>query len=481
MGGLDGAERASSHLSEVEALMWTVDRDPVLSATFGTITLLDCHPDMARLVARMGRAMAAAPRLRQCVIEPTHPFTTPHWSDDPNPDPSHHLRQVTLDRPGSIDQLTDFAAGVLAEPFDRSRPLWQFWVVDGLADGGAALVLKMHHTITDGVGGVRLWEQFIDFERHDATHPTGDDPTAPPGPGTGPGSPRGAEPPSIPVVGAVASAVGATARRGFGLAQRTSAAVFDLAIHPRRAAGLPGQSLAVTRSALRQIVVTDRSRSPLWAERSLERSVRTVDVDLDACRTAAHALGGTINDLFVTAVAGAAGAYHRHRGVSITDLRMAMPVSVRRDREAGGNAFVPTRMLVPAGEPDPVRRFELIHAELATVRDEPGLGLGEMVATVANLLPSAVAIQLARQQVGSVDFTTSNVRAARTKLYIGGARLEATYPVGPLGGTAFNASVLSYAGQMNIGIHMDHGAIDDPDLLVACLVDEFNQLLDAAD
>jgi diacylglycerol O-acyltransferase len=482
VGSPGSVEHAGSNLSGVEALMWTVDRDPVLSATFGSITILDRYPDMTRMTTRMGRAMAAAPRLRQRVVESSNPFTTPTWCDDPDPDTDHHLRQVTLPAPGSTEQLHDFAATVIADPFDRTRPLWQFWVVDGLAGGRAALVLKMHHTITDGVGGVRLWEQFIDFERHaagDAGDPKEDDR---PGPST---APQTATPPITPahrstiaVVGSVTDAMGTSAQRGLDVAHRSTAAIADLVRHPSRAAALPGQSLAITRSTLRQVVVTDGPRSPLWAQRSLHRSIRTLDIDLASARHAAHHLGGTINDLFVTAIAGAAGAYHRQRGVAVVDLRMAMPVSVRRDRVVGGNAFVPTRVLVPAGDPDPVRRFAQVHQKLLAIRDEPVLALGGVVATVANLLPAAVAVRLARQQVGSVDFTTSNVRASPTKLYIGGSRIEATYPLGPVGGTAFNASMLSYAGMINLGLHIDRGAVNDPDVLAGYISQEFNQLLE---
>lgn len=476
-----GVEHAGSNLSDVEALMWTVDRDPVLSATFGSITVLDGYPNMDRLEARMARAMAAAPRLRQRVVETTNPLATPQWRDAPDPDTGHHLRRVTLASPGALEQLYEFAATVVADPFDRTRPLWQFWVVDGLAGGRAALVLKMHHTITDGVGGVRLWEQFIDFERHDSPSPPSD-----PDAGERSNHPQaslglapahaGSDSPGA-LMGAVAAAVGTTARSGFDLAQRSSAAVLDLAHHPSRASALPGRSLAVARSTLRQVVVTDGRRSPLWTERSMHRAMRTLDIDLAAARASAHQLGGTINDLFVTAVAGAAGEYHQRRGMAITDLRMAMPVSVRRDRVVGGNSFVPTRVLVPAGQPDPVRRFDEIHRLLATVRNEPVLALGGAVATMANLLPAMVAVRLARQQVGSVDFTTSNVRASPVKLYIGGSRIEATYPLGPLGGTAFNASMLSYAGMINVGIHIDNGAVDDPELLVECLNAQFEELL----
>jgi hypothetical protein len=146
----------------------------------------------------------------------------------------------------------------------------------------------------------------------------------------------------------------------------------------------------------------------------------------------------------------------------VDDLRISMPVSTRRDGSAGGNAFTPTRVLVPAGIEDPVERFAAVRERLAATRQERALGVADGFAGLANLLPTSAVVRLARQQVETVDFATSNVRGAPFPLYIAGARIEANYPIGPTGGTAWNLTLMSYDGSLDMGLNVDAGAVEDP-------------------
>ncbi len=158
---------------------------------------------------------------------------------------------------------------------------------------------------------------------------------------------------------------------------------------------------------------------------------------------------------------------------------MAMPVSTRRDRSAGGNSFVPTRVLVPTGDLDPVTRFGLVHEALGRTKGEPAIGLVAGLAGVANLLPTSVLVRVARQQAETVDFATSNLRAAPFDLFIAGARIEGTYPIGPLAGSAFNLTLMSYRGVLNMGLHVDTGMVSDPLILRTCLDEAFAEVIAA--
>jgi hypothetical protein len=198
-------------------------------------------------------------------------------------------------------------------------------------------------------------------------------------------------------------------------------------------------------------------------------------VELDEVKATAKALGGTVNDVFVTAVAGAAGAYHRARGEVPDELRMSMPVSTRHDRKAGGNAWAPTRVLVPVTG-DALTRFNIVRARLDSTKHEPSLGLAEMFAGIVRTLPTPLVIRLARQQVGTVDFACSNVRGAPFDLWIAGARVLATHPMGPTAGTAFNATVLSYRDRLDLGLNADIGAVDGPAELADLIVEGFAEL-----
>ena len=157
-------------MSDAEGLMWRLEKDPHLSSTFAAVTILDRPPDFDRLLARMERAVHVVERLGQRVQPVPVNLTAPTWVDDSNFDLRYHVRHIALPKPGTMRQLLDLASLIACDPFDRTRPLWQFVVVDGLRGGKSALIEKLHHTITDGEGSVKLSLQFLDFER-DAPEP----------------------------------------------------------------------------------------------------------------------------------------------------------------------------------------------------------------------------------------------------------------------------------------------------------------------
>ena len=434
-------------MSDTEALMWALEDDPVLRSTFANVTFFDRVPDLDRFRDRMRMALDAVPRLRQRVYDAPG-IANPEWVEDPFFDLDFHVRRVAAPQPADDRVALDLAAIIAVDPFDRARPLWQFTLIEGLRDGRAAMVQKLHHTITDGEGGVRLSAMFLDIAR-DATEPLSGVPEAalPAEDGNG-------------AVDAVRNAM----RRPLSLAQGTVEA-------------LSGNPLESVRSLLRQVAVTEPARSPLWSERSLRRHLEVLSVSLDDTKAAAKRLGGSVNDLFVCAAAGAAGGYHRAKGHPVDELRMAMPISTRIDKGAGGNAFTPTRLLVPVGIEDPELRFDAIREVLGVTKAERAVGLASSVAGLLSPLPNQLLTRFARQQVGTVDFTTSNVRGAPFELFIGGAKIEANYPIGPMAGTAFNLTTLSYAGKLDMGCVTDSLAVDDPGLLRQCLVSSFDELL----
>src|SRR5207253_5538563 len=151
-------------MSDHEALMWVLEDDPVLRSSFANLTITDRPVDVDRLRARMSGASERIHRLRQRVVE-QQGVAAPKWELDPHFDLDFHVRHVALPPPGGERQLLDLAALLSTDPFDRARPLWQFVAIDGLDDGRGALLVRFHHTITDGEGGVRLSAQFLDIER----------------------------------------------------------------------------------------------------------------------------------------------------------------------------------------------------------------------------------------------------------------------------------------------------------------------------
>jgi WS/DGAT/MGAT family acyltransferase len=457
--------RNDRRMSDVEALMWNLEKDPHLSASIANVTILDQVPDPARLRARLQGAVAMVPRLRQRVVPALGRVAPPEWRDDPDFDLDYHIRAMAVPAPGSMRALLDLTASIANHPFDRTRPLWEFVVIEGLEGGRAAMVQKLHHAIADGEGSIRMSEQFLDLSR-DATSPIAI------------GRPVPAQT-DVGLVDTTMETLTHNLRRGLGVARRAADGAAGIVRHPSRAVALGNDSVALAQSAVRQLVITDRAHSPLWTERSLRRQIEVLQVPFDDAKTAAKALGGSLNDLFVTAAAGGAGAVHRAAGQPVEELRLTMPVSTRKDGSAGGNAFTPTRVLVPVDIEDPAARFRAISDRLAPTKSERSLGVIDGLAGFANLLPTSLAVRVARQQVETVDFAISNVRGAPFPLYIAGARMEANYPIGPTGGTAWNLTLMSYDGQLDIGLNADAGAVRDPEALRDAIQAEFDALLAA--
>lgn len=449
--------------------MWVLDSDPHLSSTFANVTLFDRAPDPERFRERMADAIVAVPRLHRRVEEGMGGLSGPRWVDESDVDLDRHIRQVRLDDPGTERQLLDLATEVTATPFDRDRPLWGFVLVDGLADGRGAMVQKLHHSITDGIGGVKMSVQFIDAERDPAPRPPPDAPVDDIAPRDGSDSP----------LESLTDALSELTRTPRDLVRQAVEGTSGLLTEPGRLADLPGDAAATVRSLIRQLGVTGSALSPLWQERTLERRLELLKLPLDEAKAAATALGGSVNDLFVAGAAGGAGAYHRACGVEVEELRMAMPVSTRTkggSKGTGGNAFAPTRVRVPVGQ-DPRARFATVNERLSITKEERAVGFAGAVAGLGSLLPPPMVTRLVRQQTSTVDFTTSNVRGAPFPLYIAGARILGNHPIGPLGGTAWNLTTISVDGSLDMGLHLDAGAVDQPELLRTCIEDAMAELV----
>jgi hypothetical protein len=280
-------------------------------------------------------------------------------------------------------------------------------------------------------------------------------------------------PPSdaLSALGAVRSLVGGSFRLPLALAKEVRDLLADPVNIPKASAAAVGS----VRGLLSQLSDTDTARSPLWTARSMHRRFEAVRTEFAATKAAAKRLGGSINAAFLTAVADAASRYHIEFGAPTPVLRASMAISTRTE-DSGANAFSVVRMLVPTDEMPIAKRFALVADIAEAARTSPGSGAMEAVATVATALPTSLMTRLARQQTQSIDFATSNVRASPVPVYIAGAKTLENYPVGPLAGVAFNATMISYAGNLDIGINVDAAAVERPARLAELLGQSFAAL-----
>ena len=459
-------QRFERRMSDAEALMWNVEKDPWLNPNGGSLALLDRPIDAEHFRAPIAAAVADLPRLRERVAAGFGRFSPPTWQPDPEFDLDYHVRRVALPAPGSQRQLLDLVAATYQDPYDRTRPLWMFYVIEGLEDGKGALFWKIHHSVADGTGAVRLAEAYV--------QPTRDMP-----------EPRAVDLDSIvaeavtaeqiepargpKIVGAVVNTLTHAARRQGGIARRTISELAMWGADPMRPRDLAAGVVRTARQARDQLSGGDEAEgegeggSPLWRQRSRHRHLELLSYPLDAALAASKRLGGSLNDWFVTGVVNGAVAYHEKRGASLTSLRTSFVVSTRTDRAIGGNSFTPSRLSVPAGPMDPRERFAEISARMQTKRAEVrGGGLLSGIAGVLNLLPTSMVTGFARSQAARQDFATSNLRGAKSRMYISGARVDANPPFGPLAGTAFNITCMSYGGSLDMGLFVDPVAVDDP-------------------
>ena len=435
-------------MGDADALMWTIERDPQLRSTIVTLLVLDKTPSWKRVLERLERGSRLIPRMRQRVVEPALPVGPPVWSDDPDFDLKYHARRVRLPKPRSFDAVLDLVAQAAMSDFDRERPLWEYTMIEGLPGDRAAFVLKVHHSMTDGVGGMRLLLMLFDLER------------TPP-----PGAPD-PEPLALPVfspLGLLTDSLGWGMRRAgdavHGAADVARAAVDRLRADPIRAFEDATEALG---SVARFLAPAPVPCSPLLAERSLDRRVEVFSFRFEKLRQAADAVGGTVNDAFVAGVVGGLRDYHDRFGADVPELRMIMPISFRPDAAGpGGNYFTPARLMVPLSIDDPAERMLEIGERARALRAEPAIGLSQSVAGVLNRLPRRVATLLFGSMLKGADFVTSNVPGAPFPLYLCGAKVEEMYAFAPLSGGAANITLLSHCGRACIGINTDARAIPD--------------------
>ena len=470
--------RFERKMTDAEAMMWNVEKDPWLSSNFGTVTILDRPVDFEAFRLRIASAVADIPRMRERVVPALGRLAPPTWEPDPEFRLDYHVRRIALPEPGFDHQLFDLAVLLLQDPPDRTRPLWQFYAIEGLSEGRGALFTKMHHTITDGKGGIRLAERYMEMAR-DVPPPSAidiDKVVA----DSAQRSDADEECAGVRGFGrSVARVAGHQVRRQLGVARRAAGEAMLGATDPGRLLEFGANALKTIRSTRSQLSSGEPSGgSSVWRDRSRHRHFETLTISFEPAKEAAAALGGSLNDFFVTGAVQGAVRYHDKVGAEATSFNLTFVVSTREDRSAGGNAFTPTKISAPAGSMDIADRFAAVKAAMEQRRGEiVGQGPMSTVAGVANLLPTSMMTGIARSQASRVDFATSNVRAAPFELFVSGAKVLAPYPMGPVAGTAWNITLMTYNGELFMGVHIDPAAVSDPQLLRQCLEDGFQELL----
>jgi diacylglycerol O-acyltransferase / wax synthase len=397
--------------------------------------------------------MHLVPRYRQKLAHVPLGQGRPVWVDDPHFNPRYHLRHSALPAPGSDEQLKNLASRLFARPLDRTKPLWEINLVEGLDGGRFAIISKTHHALVDGVSGVDVTSVLFD------TSPEPAPVAAEPRPWLPRPEPTDAELLAQALVER-ATAPGEAAR---GLRALTRA--------PRQVLAQAGEWL-VGVGAMAWAGLKPAPPTPFNVPIGPHRRYTWVDAELERFKAIKNARGGTLNDVVLAAVALALGRFLGRRGVDTDELvlRAMVPVSVRADAERGalGNRVAAMWAPLPVGVQDPVAVLTEITDAMRDLK-ESGQAVGAQALTsLADFAPPTIMSQAARLQSRQRFFNlvVTNVPGPQITLYLLGRRMLAFYPVVPLAHhQALGIAIISYDGRLGFGLLGDYDAMPDLEAL----------------
>ena len=474
---------SAGRMSEHEALMWNIEKDPWLNPSGGSLVILDRDLDVDRFRQTLRAGIAKTPRLYQRVVPGFARLSTPAWVPDAEFDIDAHLRVAVLPSPGTERQLFDLAAQIYSEPLDRTRPLWKFVVIKGLKKKRSAIFAIIHHSVSDGIGQLRMAELYQQISADEPPPPEVDlEAIIAEAVSEGDAKELGGNYGTSTRANIQASATH-VARRQVGIGRRMLGEVAMWPADPSRLTDRVSALVDTVKGAATQLAPSDEeahSSSPLWTGRSRHRHLEWVQLEVADLKTIGKSAGGTVNDAFMAGLAEAAHRYHVDHGVEIETVNSSFVLSTRTDKKAGGNAFTPVPVKLPAGAMDPVDRVSAVMAAAEEAKiDAQKTGGMTGLSGVANLLPTSVVTSTARAAASRIDFATSNLRGAPFPIFVSGAEVLATIPMGPVAGTGANITALSMNGKFDIGMFIDPAAIVEPEEFRRHVEESFADMLEA--
>ena len=460
MGGRLDDEGMSHRLTSLDATFLELeDADQAAHMHIGAVMVFEARPEgppaLERLRSEIDSRIRTLPRYRSRLTgDHVGPLRRPEWEPDPAFAIHEHVRRAALPAPGGETELMDWCAEYWSTRLDRSRPLWETVLVEGLDGGRWALATKTHHALVDGVGSVDVTQLLLDGSRS--------------------GSQRQTQPAAAPGDAADADGDGWVER--LGNLVRGGA---EFVSHPAR---LLGEAKTAAELMIREEWVPAPPSSlnvPIGPHRSYA-AARAQLADLKAIK---NALGGTVNDVVLTVAAGGLRRLLQERGEELPEhgLRAMVPVNLRTTDEGEqlGNRVSSLFVHLPVCEPDPVRRYLVTAGETAELKSGTMARGGAELIALSALAPPLLHSVLARSTVGArlFNLTITNVPGPPKPLYAFGAKLEEVLPLVPLAADhAVGIAVVSYDGKVFFGLSGDARALPDLDVLQYGIEDSITEL-----
>jgi len=420
--------------------------------------------DYDRLVDLIEQRLALVPRYRQKVVHVPGRLARPVWVDDPDFDVTYHVRRSALPKPGTDAQLQDLVARLMSRPLDHTRPLWETYLVEGLARNRIAVITKTHQAVVDGVG-VEIGQVILDVS------PTPRQPVENlwmPQP----------EPSSLQLV---ADAVAEVVQRPGELVENVRSAAMDTVATVQKVASALGGLASAVRTA-----ATPAPGSPLNVRiSSPQRRFAVARTKLEDFRAIRRTHGGTINDGVLAALSGAMRNWLLSRGEIVTGqttMRAMAPLSVRDEDGSNGNQVSAYLVDLPVGEPNPVVRLHHVSHAMRAHQESGQSVAADTLVKVSGFAPPTLHALGARAASSFsrrlFNVVVTNVPGPQVPLYAAGAKMTEMFPVVPLAkNQALSIGVTSYDGGVYFGLNADRDAMSDVDVLAAMVEESVEELM----
>ncbi|CAB4880910.1 MAG: wax ester/triacylglycerol synthase family O-acyltransferase [Actinobacteria bacterium] len=432
----------------------------------GAVILVEGQaPPFEEFIEHIQGRLHLVPRYRQKLAFPPGDSGRPLWVDDPTFNIAYHVRHTALPHPGSEEQLLQLASRIASQQLDRSKPLWEMWIIEGLEDNRFALINKTHHALVDGVSGVDLATVLFDLEKN------------PPKPGTAvePWTPH----PEPSAAELVAAGLRDAARGVFGLASRAL-----------RYAQRPDKALEEVREAVEGVSelawagLNPAPPTPLNVEIGPHRRLAVTREQLEDFKTVKNAFGGTVNDVVLTTVSGALRSWLHARGIRTEglELRALVPVSIRSSSEQGalGNRIAVMRGPLPVYIKDPVARLRFVKQAMDGLKESKQAVGAEVLAGVQQMAPPTILAQASRVNFSTRLFNliVTNVPGPQFPLYVLGHKMVGLYPIAFLPTNhSLAVAIMSYDGEVNFGLLADYDAMPDVEEITQGISDSLAELV----
>jgi diacylglycerol O-acyltransferase / wax synthase len=425
-------------------------------------------PGYEDFLAHVDSRLHLVPRFRQKLAFPPVETGRPFWVDDPNFNLAYHVRHSALPAPGSEEQLRNIAGRLFSQALDRSKPLWELWLVQGLERNRFGLITKTHHALVDGVSGVDIATVLFDVKP--VPEPIEPDRDWVPRP-----TPSSAE--------LAARGLVAAAESPFKLARR----VVRAASHPEHTT----KRVVEASEALAEVawnLTNPAPEVPLNTEIGSHRRFAWTRAELDDFKKIKNILGGTVNDAVLTVVSGALRSWLRSRGVKLAglELRALVPVSIRTEDEHSqlGNRIAAMRGPLPVYIEDPVKRLEVVRRSMDGLKESKQALGAEVISRFNDFAPPTLLAQASRLNFSTRLFNliVTNVPGPQIPLYVLGRELQDVFPVAFLPENhALAIAIMSYHGGIDFGLLGDYDAMEDIDTFASGISESLGDLLAAAE